>query len=246
MNTKTLTAVTVLATIASVAQAEIVEDILFDSRSAFSGQPIAAADTIIMDGVPYTVTMYGQQVLDGQAGTKFQVERFGEASFLSSWNPDATATMALYANDTPYTYDYSGKSISYLGPGSLLSEKFEFSLYDPTHPTGGFIATVPLVDGNFSYVDQYGSGLTLVFEGDNGIPLLYTQLEDDEIVGSFYKDLWFTAGDTTYLSDPIEKPISFVIEGTAVIVPEAGTVTLALMGLAALGGFTGLRRFKRD
>lgn len=47
-------------------------------------------------------------------------------------------------------------------------------------------------------------------------------------------------------------PFSFEIEGTATKigvannVPEAGTMSLALMGLAALGGFAGLRRFKRN
>ncbi|MBR6463838.1 MAG: PEP-CTERM sorting domain-containing protein, partial [Verrucomicrobia bacterium] len=42
------------------------------------------------------------------------------------------------------------------------------------------------------------------------------------------------------------NPFSLRVDGTATLVPEAGTFQLALMGLASLAGFAGLRRFKRD
>lgn len=63
-----------------------------------------------------------------------------------------------------------------------------------------------------------------------------------------YNTVW-TIKEGEYTGKDVEAPFAFKLEGTATqigVVPEAGTISLALMGIVALGGFAGLRRFKRN
>mgnify|MGYP004443131709 CR=1 FL=1 len=188
---------------------------------------------------------------------------------VSSSAPDAKAEFSLYANDKAYTVGSGEETMTVWGPGyQFETGDTGFSLYNAADPLGGKYMNVHATGLDVTYKDANWAGVTLMLKattgGDGTLQTVVAQspntstFEFDGHVASdafgAYNDYWIRkeSGDLTLVTVktsedvPVEYPLIAKIDGSATVVPEAGTIQLALMGLAALGGFAGLRRFKRD
>ena len=253
---KTVTVASVLAA-ASVVQA----DVLFDSTSAFDQALVQSSPaaqviggSILNDfGNPREPGFYNQ----------FQITGAGSLSFATTLAPDV-ATFALYANDAFYTVgDYV-----YMGPGYRFDDSmWTFNTYyeESGVPRANSISTTEFMeyDAPITYNDYNRAGLTYLITTGNaeGLKLPFSQSDSIYVaqndVGDqlgYDSDMWYgnnpdqsTWKETLHLQyAETTQPFSLRVDGTATLVPEAGTFQLAMMGLASLVGFAGLRRFKRD
>ena len=246
---KTVTVASVLAA-ASIAQA----DVLFDSLSTFN-----TTDTKTVEAKVVGMTILTQ---DGLRGTDFynlfEFTGAGKLSFVLSDTAGSTADFAMYANDKIYSID--GRS--YWGPGyRLAGTEFGFDTY--VDGQAGRVSTTDFrtFDSPVAYHDRNWAGVSVIVSSADGITMPLSQLASgyNSIAPGLdiNKDYWIgtdanfdnwpsTLGLGTYGDAANYKPFSFTVEGTVTTVPEASTMQLALMGLAALGGYAGLRRFKRN
>ena len=249
---KTVTVASVLAA-ASVVQA----DILFDSTGAFDQATVKSSPA---------AQVIGGSILTDLGNTReygfypqYTITGAGDLSFVAGTSPDI-ATFALYANDAFYNV---GGTI-YMGPGYRFDDSaFTFTTYEAGQvdmiSTTGFMS----YDAPITYNDYNRAGLSFIITTENpeGIMLPFSQADsiyitsfEDGTSPSYDKDMWYgnnidqaTWKETLSLQYADTKnPFSLRVDGTATLVPEAGTFQLALMGLASLAGFAGLRRFKRD
>lgn len=246
---KTVTVASVLAA-ASIAQA----DVLFDSLSTFN-----TTDTKTVEAKVVGMTILTQ---DGLRGTDFynlfEFTGAGRLSFVLSDTPGSTANFAMYANDKIYTID----GVNYWGPGARLAGTgFDFDTYSAGND--GKVSTTDFCtfDTPATYHDRNWAGVSVIVTSANGVELPLSQIaagynaiapgldvNKDYWIGTDVNfDNWPTTLELGTYGDPDNyKPFSFTVEGSVTTVPEASTMQLALMGLAALGGYAGLRRFKRD
>ena len=254
---KTVTVASVLAA-ASVVQA----DILFDSTSTFDQATVQASPaaqviggSILTDlGNPRDYGFYNQFTITGA----------GNLSFVATTDPDI-AMFALYANDAIYRVG----DAFYMGPGYRFDDSaFTFTTYQKDEAS--MISTTGFEDytaggtkAGIVYNDYNRAGLSFIITTENpdGLRLPFSQAESIFVAKNdqgdqlgYDKDMWYgnnidqaTWKETLSLQyvDTM-NPFSLRVDGTATLVPEAGTFQLALMGLASLAGFAGLRRFKRD
>jgi hypothetical protein len=246
---KTVTVASVLAA-ASIAQA----DVLFDSLSTFD-----TSETRVIESQVVGMTILTQDSLRGSDFYNlFTFTGAGDLSFVLSDTPGSTADFAMYANDKIYSID--GRN--YWGPGyRLAGTEFGFDTYVAGH--AGKVSTTDFrtFDAPVTYHDRNWAGVTVIVSSADGISLPLSQLASgynsiapgldinkDYWVGTDANfDNWPSTLDlATYGDVDNYKPFSFTVEGTVTTVPEASTMQLALMGLAALGGYAGLRRFKRN
>ncbi|MDI9401048.1 MAG: hypothetical protein QM428_03820 [Verrucomicrobiota bacterium] len=246
---KTVTVASVLAA-ASIAQA----DVLFDSLSTFD-----TSETKVVESQVVGMTILTQDSLRGSDFYNlFEFTGAGDLSFVMSDVPGSSANFAMYANDKIYAID--GRN--YWGPGyRLAGSEFEFDTYAAGH--AGKVSTTDFrtFDTPVTYHDRNWAGVSVIVSSADGVSLPLSQLAGgyNTIAPGFdvNKDYWVgtdanfdnwdgTLGLGTYGDLDNYKPFSFTVEGTVSTVPEASTMQLALMGLAALSGYAGLRRFKRD
>lgn len=246
---KTVTVASVLAA-ASIAQA----DVLFDSLSTFD-----TSETRYIESQVIGMTILTQDSLRGSDFYNlFNFTGAGDLSFVLSDTPGSTANFAMYANDKIYSID--GRS--YWGPGyKLAGTEFEFDTY--VAGDAGKVSTTGFLDFDtpVAYHDRNWAGVSVIVSSADGVALPLSQLASgyntiapgldinkDYWVGTDANfDNWSSTLDLgTYGDTANYKPFSFLVEGTVTTVPEASTMQLALMGLAALSGYAGLRRFKRD
>ncbi|MBQ7589567.1 MAG: PEP-CTERM sorting domain-containing protein [Verrucomicrobia bacterium] len=249
---KTVTVASVLAA-ASVVQA----DILFDSTSTFNQVSVQSSPAAQVIGGSI-LTDLGNDRPYGEY-PQYTITGAGSLSFVAGTSPDI-AMFALYANDAFYAV---GDAV-YMGPGYRFDDSaFTFTTYQAGEES--MISTTDFMtyDTPITYNDYNRAGLSFMITTENpdGIRLPFSQadsiyvasLEDGTTLG-YDKDMWYgndidhTTWKTTLgLQYPeTTQPFSLRVDGTATLVPEAGTFQLALMGLASLAGFAGLRRFKRD
>ncbi|MCK9316072.1 MAG: PEP-CTERM sorting domain-containing protein [Verrucomicrobia bacterium] len=246
---KTVTVASVLAA-ASIAQA----DVLFDSLSTFD-----TSETRVIESQVVGMTILTQDSLRGSDFYNlFNFTGAGDLSFVLSDTPGSTADFAMYANDKIYSID--GRS--YWGPGyRLAGTEFEFDTYVDGH--AGKVSTTDFktFDSPVAYHDRNWAGVSVIVSSADTVTMPLSQLASgyNSIAPGLdiNKDYWIgtdanfdswpsTLGLGTYGDPENYKPFSFTVEGTVTTVPEASTMQLALMGLAALGGYAGLRRFKRN
>jgi len=249
---KTVTVASVLAA-ASVVQA----DVLFDSTSAFSQATVQSSPAAQVIGGSI-LTDLGN---DREYGfyPNYTITGAGNLSFVATTEPDI-AMFALYANDAVYKVD----DVFYMGPGYRFDDSaFTFTTYQKDEAS--MISTTEFYkfDTEITYNDYNRAGLSFIIttENENGIRLPFSQADsiyvaslDDGTHLGYDKDMWYgnnidqaTWKETLSLQyAETTQPFSLRVDGTATLVPEAGTFQLALMGLASLAGFAGLRRFKRD
>ncbi|MBO4715418.1 MAG: PEP-CTERM sorting domain-containing protein [Verrucomicrobia bacterium] len=234
-------------------------DILFDSTSAFDQVSVQSSPAARVIGGSI-LTDLGNTRPDG-IYPQYTITGAGSLSFVANtYDGMDIATFALYANDAFYQV---GDAI-YAGPGYRFDNSaFTFNTYEAGQES--MISTTDFVsyDTPITYNDYNRGGLSFIIttENENGLRLPFSQSDsiyvasfDDGTSLGYDKDMWYgdnldqatwkqTLGlqyaDTT-------NPFSLRVDGTATLVPEAGTFQLALMGLASLAGFAGLRRFKRD
>ena len=249
---KTVTVASVLAA-ASVVQA----DVLFDSTSAFDRATLLVSPATQVVGGSI-LTDLGN---DREYGIypQYTITGAGDLSFVATTQPDI-AMFALYANDAIYRVG----DAFYMGPGYRFDDSaFTFTTYQAGEED--MISTTEFVsyDAPITYNDYNRAGLSFIITTENpeGIMLPFSQADsiyvasfDDGTHLGYDKDMWYgnnidqaTWKETLSLQyvDTM-NPFSLRVDGTATLVPEAGTFQLALMGLASLAGFAGLRRFKRD
>ncbi len=249
---KTVTVASVLAA-ASVVQA----DILFDSTGAFDEATVQSSPaaqviggSILTDlGNDREYGIYPQYTLTGA----------GNLSFVATPDPDI-AMFALYANDAVYKVG----DAFYMGPGYRFDDSaFTFTTYEAGQVDKISTTDFMSYDAPITYNDYNRAGLSFIITTENpeGIMLPFSQSDsiyvasfDDGTHLGYDKDMWYgnnidqaTWKETLSLQYADTKnPFSLQVNGTATLVPEAGTFQLAMMGLASLVGFAGLRRFKRD
>ena len=249
---KTVTVASVLAA-ASVVQA----DVLFDSTSAFDHLKVQSSPAAqVIGGSILTDLMndrpYGEY-------PQYTITGAGDLSFVAGTEPDI-ATFTLYANDAVYNVG----GVFYMGPGYRFDESaFTFTTFEEGQQSA--ISTTGFVtyDEPITYNDYNRAGLTYLITTENpdGIRLPFSQAEsvyvrpfEDGTSPGYDKDMWYgnnldqsTWKETLHLQyAETKEPFALRVDGTATLVPEAGTFQLAMMGLASLVGFAGLRRFKRD
>lgn len=229
---KTLTVVSVLVA-ASAAQAAV----LFDSTGEISSPTLSTGTQT----AAYQTILFNDSLATGEYQV-FTITGLGNLSFVATDAVDSTATAALYANDALYTV--AGKD--YWGPGTMLEgSDFTFGTYQAgsegqLSEVSMYTTALPL-----TYTDNAGNGISFGVTSADGLSLVFSQ--SDTITGTYYKDLWVNdSGVLTLKNTALGKPLAFEVDGTVTVVPEAGTLTLAFMGIAALCGFAGLRRVKRD
>ena len=249
---KTVTVASVLAA-AYVVQA----DVLFDSTSAFSQATVQSSPAAQVIGGSI-LTDLGN---DREYGfyNQFTITGAGDLSFVATTDPDI-AMFALYANDAVYKVG----DAFYMGSGYRFDDSaFTFTTYQKDEAS--MISTTEFVnyDAPITYNDYNRAGLSFIIttENENGLRLPFSQAESIFVAKNdqgdqlgYDKDMWIgsnidhTTWKTTLGLQYAEttQPFSLRVDGTATLVPEAGTFQLALMGLASLAGFAGLRRFKRD
>ncbi len=249
---KTVTVASVLAA-ASVVQA----DVLFDSTSAFEHSKVQSSPA---------ARIIGGSILTDLGNTReygfypqYTITGAGNLSFVAGTSPDV-ATFTLYANDAFYKV---GDAI-YMGPGYRFDESaFTFTTYEAGQESAISTTGFETYDTPITYNDYNRAGLTYLVttENANGLRLPFSQADsiyitsfEDGTSPSYDKDMWYgnnldqsTWKETLHLQyAETTQPFALRVDGTATLVPEAGTFQLAMMGLASLVGFAGLRRFKRD
>lgn len=250
---KTVTVASVLAA-ASVVQAGI----LFDSTTEkFAEQSVQSSPAARVIGGSI-LTDLGNDRPDG-IYPQYTITGAGSLSFVAGTSPDI-ATFALYANDAFYTV---GDAV-YMGPGYRFDDSaFTFTTYQAGQVD--MISTTDFMsyDASITYNDYNRAGLSFIITTENpeGLMLPFSQRADIYVASfddgtslGYDKDMWYgnnldqsTWKETLSLQyAETTQPFSLRVDGTATLVPEAGTFQLALMGLASLAGFAGLRRFKRD
>ena len=251
---KTVTVASVLAA-ASVVQA----DILFDSTSAFSQATVQSSPAAQVIGGSILHDFLNNDHRAQNDYNRFTITGAGNLSFVATTDPDV-AMFALYANDAIYRVG----DAFYMGPGYRFDDSaFTFTTYQKDEAS--MISTTEFVnyDAPITYNDYNRAGLSFIITTDNpdGLRLPFSQAESIFVAQNdqgdqlgYDKDMWYgnnvdqaTWKETLGLQyADTTNPFSLRVDGTATLVPEAGTFQLALMGLASLAGFAGLRRFKRD
>ncbi len=236
---KSLTVIAILA-VACAAQAET----LFDSAGSYGAGSAPSATA------PYKVI--GGSILGQNLSSGYNVFTFDSISInvLDNGIPGSEGTLAIYGNDK--LYSIGGKE--YAGPGTLITDVATFAAGHEDNEN-----MINTVSYNFAagstYTDYYKAGVTVLVTSEDGISLpfsnaseIYTASNAAGALG-YDTDFWYGSSMDNLTLGAVSgenNPFSMVVDGTVTLVPEAGTMQLALMGLAAIGGFAGLRRFKRD